>query len=119
MPRAQNAAPAMNALRRLLLPRDDGGATYLDHDGNAVVRADKLAGALAGVDDTIDRLVLRLARATGRTEAEIRLSEGLNPADPHQGGQNRRPGPTSEADARPQRPASRETTTTNAGRRHP
>lgn len=113
MPRAQNAAPAMNTLHRLLLPRDDGGATYLDHDGNAVVRADKLAGALAAVDDTIDRLVLRLARATGRTEAEIRLSEGLNPADPHQGTRS------GQADARPQHPASRETTTTNAGRRHP
>lgn len=64
-------------LRRLLTPRDDGGGTYPDADGWAVIRADRVGEALRRVDDLVDRLVGDLARAWGVSESVVRARQGL------------------------------------------
>lgn len=65
----------MNALRDLCAHPEN---LALDDRGRTVVLVDRVQLAIAATDAVIDRLVRRLARATGHTEAEIRLSEGLN-----------------------------------------
>lgn len=74
---------AIAQLRRIL------AATHPDAEGWAVVRADRVQLVLAGLierhDALIEWLVRDLARATGQSEGQIRVSHGMEAPGPTQG----------------------------------
>lgn len=81
------------------------------HDRARMVHARRLEPLLEQHTDIVDRLVMELAIATGRSEAVVRLSVGLGDPD---GEKSRERGlkPDDRRQARPDRPASSETRAT-------